>query len=251
MATQQTTVADMIGFKSLAFGDANREGFNSIVVETEENITRDLLGDELFNAFEADVDASNPTVGTPIQQKHIDLLNGVTWIDDETFDEDTTFNLEGLKEAYKYFVYYEYLNQSPTVNNFVGKARNVGENATQMDRRDLNVETHNRYNRGVIFYKHLIQFVEFFEDYEAEATTIVESPAGEYTVTISDTKYLKIGDTVTIEGDDFAVASLIDDTAFEFAATAGITFTDLTVKWHPFEDAAAREKGKIFFNGMI
>ncbi len=251
MATQQTKVNDMIGFKSLALGDANSEDFNSIAVETEENITRDLLGDELFNAFETDVDAANPNVGEPIQQKHIDLLDGVTWIDDETLDEDTTFNLEGLKESYKYFVYYEYLNQAPTVNNFVGKARNVGENSTQIPRRGINTESHNRYNRGVVFYAHLKQFVKFFEDYEADATSIVESPAGTYTVTISDTKYLIDGDTVTIEGDDFTVAGLVDDTSFTFTAAAGLTFSDLTVKWHPFEDAAVREKGKIFFNGMI
>ena len=247
MATQFTTVTDMVGFKSLSIPNAEQNNFNSIALETEECLILDLLGAELYNAFETDVDAGS---GTPTQQKHIDLLNGVTWIDNTSFVEDVTYNLKGIKEALKYFVYYEWLNQVSWSNNFVGKAQNTGENATQMDRQSLNVETQNRYNKGIDLYNELYRFVEYYEEIEEEATGISEV-AGTYTVTLGSTKYLIDGDIVTIDGNDYTVANLITDTSFEFTAATGLTFISLDVTWYPFEDALLRIKNKIWFNGMI
>jgi len=248
MATQITKKAVMIGLKSLSISNAQLDNFNAIALETEEEVTRDLLGDKLWNAFETDVDAG---AGTPTQAKHLALLDGVTWIDDENLTVDTTFNLEGLKEAYKYFVYYSWFNQVPFANNFVGKAQNEGENATQMDRQSLNIESQDRYNRGSTLYDNLQQFVEFYETISVDATSIVEAPAGTYTVLLPSTLYLIDTDTVTIETNDFTVENLIANTSFTFDSTAGQTFTDLEVTWHPFEDALLRDRKKIHFNGMF
>ena len=82
--------------------------------------------------------------GTPTEQKWLDLLNGVTWT--EVVNEkmiamkDIIRNNQGIKSAWNYFVYREWLNQVPFVSNFTGKKTNNSINGDPLDRQSLNVE---------------------------------------------------------------------------------------------------------------
>jgi hypothetical protein len=149
-------------------------------------------------------------------------------------------------------VYREWLNQVPFVNNFTGKKTNNAINGDPLNRQSLNVETQNRYNQGVDIYETVRCFVEYYKDYSVEYTSIVESPSGTFTVTLSDTTYLKDGDYITIDDSTrFTVANLVADTSFTFTATAGTTFSNDKVTWYPFEDALNGKKRKLYFNGMF
>jgi len=143
------------------------------------------------------------------------------------------------------------LNQAPFVSNFTCKSVNSAINGEQLDRQSLNIETENRYNQGVDIYCTVIDFLKYYEEYSVDYTSIVEV-AGTYTVTLSDTTYLKDGDYILIDDNTrYTVANLIDNTSFTFDATTGLTFTSEDVTWFPFENVALGKKGKLYFNGMI
>ena len=122
MNTQVVLYTDMIGYKSLSISNAdNKEDFNAIALDPQNDVSLELLGAEVFNAFSTDLDGGS---GTPTEQKYLDLLNGNTWtevVDENDSDEDVIHNNKGLKEAWKFFVYREWLNQAPFVSNFTGK----------------------------------------------------------------------------------------------------------------------------------
>lgn len=250
MTTQSISRADMLGILALSIADANLADFNSISLMIQNEVTRQILGDELYNAFTTDFDSGS---GTPTEQKWLDFLNGVTWVDvDENNSlNNVTYNSDGIKESWKYFVYYEWLNQVPFVSTFHGKKNNNSINGSTLDRQSLNIETQNRYNRGVEKYQSVLKFLEYYEDYKVDYTSIVESPSGTYTVTLSDTTYLTSGDEIEIDGTRYTTTGVTTDTSFTFTSTAGLTFSNDFVKWYPFEDVELGKKEPIYFNGMI
>ena len=252
MITQVILYTDMIGYKSLSIPSTdNYEDFNAIALDTQNNVANELLGAELYNAFSTDLDAGS---GTPTEAKWLDLLNGVTWtnVDENDPTNNIIHNNKGLKFAWKYFVYREWLNQAPFVSNFTGKSVNNAINGIPLDRQSLNVETENRYNQGVEIYETVRTFLNYYEDYDVAYTSIVESPAGTYTVNLTDTTYLKNGDYIIIDdATRFTVANLVDNTSFTFTTTAGTTFTNDDVTWFPFKDVLNGVKGKLYFNGMF
>lgn len=240
MAAQQTQEDDMIGDVSLSISNEFLVDFNSIAVDTETKAFRDLLGDVLFEDLGA-----NPT-----KDKFVDLLDGVTWVDS---DENLTQKLlTGMGKTLTYFVYYDWQNKLPAVNTFVGKVNSNNENSVPLDRQQNNIEIQDRYNTGIDFYREARTFVKRFEQFDSTYTTITESPAGTYTVLLSDTLYLEDGDTATIDSQEFTVTALVEDTSFVFIATTGLTFEDNgELFWTPFGEATNKELGKIFFDGMI
>lgn len=256
MNTQVVLYTDMIGYKSLSISNAdNKEDFNAIALDTQNNVARELLGDALYNAFSTDLDAGS---GTPTEQKWLDLLNGVTWtevVNEDDSDENVIRNNQGIKAAWNYFVYREWLNQVPFTSNFTGKSVNNSINGEPLSRQSLNVETQNRYNQGVDVYETVRSFVEYYKEFKQDYTnlTIVASnpTTTTYRIDLASTTYLKDGDTMTLDGLDYTVLSLITDTSIEFIASNDVTFSDDYIYWHPFEDADNCEKGKLYFNGMF
>jgi len=247
MTTQAITKADMIGILGLSISNAELEDFNSISLMVQNEVTRSLLGDDLYNDFTTDFDGGS---GTPTEQKWLDFLNGVTYVDDTNFSYDKTLNSDGIKDAWKYFVYYEWLNQAPFVSNFIGKSTHNTTNSTPLDRQSLNIETQNRYNRGVELYNTTYDFLDFYKSYDADYTSISEV-AGTYTILLNDTKYLKVGDTILLDSTEYTVTALVSNTSIEFVATTGLTFSNDFVTWYPFYKVALGSKGAIYFNGMI
>lgn len=250
MTTQVVLKSDMIGYKSLSISNADLDNFNAIALDTQNNVAIELLGDKLFGLFSNDLDAGG---GTPTEQKWLDLLNGITWTDtmgNNDSDDDVDHITLGLKAAWDYFMYREWLNQVQFSNTFVGKSINSTENSTRLDRQQMNIEAENRYNQGVDIYRTIIEFVNYYKDFKVDYTSITEI-TGVYTVNISDTTYLKVGDKVTIDGIDYITASLSEGVSFTFNADTGLTFTNDFVEWFPFEDAATKIKGKLFFNGFL
>jgi hypothetical protein len=235
----------------LSIPDATATDFNNISLLVQNEVARHILGDELYNAFSTDYEAGS---GTPTEQKWVDFLDGVTWtevVDENDTTEDIIHNSDGIKDCWKYFVYYEWLQQAPFVSNFTGKKTNLALNGQPLTRQDLNVETHDRYNRGAERYCTVLEWLKYYEDYQVDYTSIVESPAGTYTVNLSDTIYLKSGDEISIDGTRYTTTGVTADTSITFTASAGLTFSNDFIKWYPFEDVALGKKDPIWFNGMI
>lgn len=250
MTTQSILTTDMTGILRLNIPQNGASDFNEISLLVQNESTRHLLGDELYNAFVTDFENGS---GTPTEQKWVDFLDGVTWTDvkdeDDTLD-DVVHNSDGIKEAWKYFIYYEYLQQQPFVSTFTGKKNNAALNGTPLSRQDLNTETHDRYNRGAEAYKTVYDWLDYYEDYGVEYTSISES-SGTYTILLSDTTYLKSGDEISLDGTRYTTTGVTSDTSITFTADTGLTFSDEDVIWYPFEDVALGKKDPIYFNGMI
>jgi hypothetical protein len=247
MTNQAINSSDMIGILGLSISNAELEDFNSISLMVQNEVTKQILGDDLYNQFTTDFDAGS---GTPTEQKNLDLLNGVTYTDTINFDYDKSIISDGLKECWKYFTYYEWLNQAPFVSNFIGKSVHNTTNSTVLDRQSLNIETQNRYNLGTEKYSTTSCFLDYYKDYEVDYTNISEV-AGTYTVLLPDTTYLKVGDTITIDSIDYVVTVLTANTSFEFVAATGITFVTDYVSWTPFYKVALGSKDPIYFNGLF
>ena len=247
MTNQAINSTDMIGILGLSISNAELEDFNSISLMVQNEVTKQILGDDLYNQFTTDFDAGN---GTPTETKFLNLLNGVTYTDTINFDYDKSIISDGLKECWKYFIYYEWLNQAPFVSNFIGKSTHNTTNSTPLDRQSLNIETQNRYNLGTEKYSTTSCFLDYYKDYEVDYTSITDI-AGTYLVTLPDTTYLKVGDTVTIDALDYTVTAISTNTSFTFVAATGITFVTDYVSWTPFYKVALGSKDPIYFNGMI
>lgn len=251
MTTQSILYTDMSGYLTLNVPQVSRDDFNSISLLVQNEVTRQILGDELYNAFETDFESGS---GTPTDQKWLDFLNGVTWtevINENDSTLDVIHNSDGIKEAWKYFVYYEWLMQVPFVSNFTGKSINAAINGAPLTRLDLNIECQNRYNRGAEKYKTVLDFLEYYEDYQVDYTSIAESPSGTYTILLTDTKYLSTGDEISLDGVRYTTTAVTANTSIVFTAASGLTFSQDFVKWYPFEDVALGKKEPIYFNGMI
>lgn len=252
MTNQAITKANMIGILGLSIANAELEDFNSISLMVQNEVARTLLGDELYNDFTSDFDAGS---GTPTEQKWIDFLNGVTYTDTENYKYDKELNSDGINEAWKYFVYYEWLNQAPFVSNFIGKSVHNTTNSTVLDRQSLNAETQYRYNVGVEVYERVKAFLKYYEEIQVDidSTSIVTSNPDftNYKVDVSSTKYLKLNDRITIDGVDYEALDIIADTSFTFNAPTTVDFTNGYVTWYPFYEVALGKKEPIYFNGMI
>ncbi len=250
MTTQSILPADMKGILALSISNASDADFDDISLLVQNEVTRHILGDELYNAFSTDFEAGS---GTPTEQKWVDFLDGVTWtevIDEDDSTEDIIHNSDGIKDAWKYFVYYEFLQQQPFVSTFTGKKNNAALNGAPLSRQDLNIETHDRYNRGADRYATVLKWLDYYEDYKVDYTSIAEV-SGTYTVTLPDTTYLKSGDEISIDGTRYTTTGVTTDTSITFTASTGLTFSNDFIKWWPFEDVALGKKDPIWFNGMI
>ena len=240
MALPQTVKTDMIGNLALTISTESTVDFDAIVLDTETRVLRGLLGDKLFNDQEAN----------PDKQKFKDLLDGVTWIDDD--DDLTPHILTGMKIALHYFVYYDWGNFLPSVNTFVGKVLSDNENSIALTRQQNNIGIADRYSIAIDLYVEARAFIKRFEQNDKTYTTITESPAGTYTVLLANTLYLSNGDVVTIDKQEFTVAGLVLNTSFTFTAANGLTFVvNGDLFWKPFEDVANLELGKIDLEGLV
>jgi hypothetical protein len=240
--TQITAQSDMTGFVNIAQDSLQLSRFNEYAKQEERKFLRDLLGDELYIELFTHLDA---TSGVPTIQKWIDLLDGTTYTNTNLYD------VTGAKEAAKMFIFWLWTNQLPHKATHVGTVNDAFENATLLDRQQTNAVINDRWNKGIDYYKELLNFVRFFEEIKEDFTGIAEAPAGTYTVSLSSTKYLEVGDTVSIDGEEFTTTAVTPNTSFAFTATAGKTFTQTFAIWNPFKDVAPKVLKEILFAGLI
>ena len=243
--TPLITIEEFVGVLRIAKDKHADDDFKAIVKKEQDELFRDLITGELYRELVTDVNASNPTIGEPSKQKFIDLLNGVDFID----DDDNTVVVVGALEAIRHFVYSQSVQQQPYKNTPSGTVISQNENSQPIIRQQLNVQTNQRYNKGVELYEELVQFVKFYTKFKTTYTSISEAPAGTYTVLISDTQYLSVGDTITIEGTEFLIdVSVTTDTSIVFTSTAGKTFAaGGNIFWEPFKDVSPQQLDPIYW----
>jgi hypothetical protein len=112
----------------------------SYIDKYESIYLRRLLGVELYNLFENDVDSNTKQ---PVTQKFIDIFDPISE------DDDSEIRIsEGMKEMLKGFIYFEYVRSQKFKNTVSGTVVNQPENAK--DAQFSNTHIYNIYNEAVL-----------------------------------------------------------------------------------------------------
>ena len=200
----------------------NLQGF---INEYEYLYLRRILGDDLYFRFNADLSGS-----TPQHPKFVALLNGDSYRD----CEDKIVIYDGLKDALRHFIWVEFVRTGNYKNTISGNVNAQNENSNVSLASEVSALCRKVWNKAAPMARAANYFINNFEDYEATASSIVLSSGTTYLVSISDTKYLKDGDTVTISGTDYVIGNLITNTSFTVESLTDISDTDATVEWDIF-----------------
>ena len=199
----------------------------------ESTSLRDLLGDRLYNALIADLDVNND----PQSEKWIDFVNGVTYTPVDDLDLDVIYL--GIIEMLKGFCYFDYSRDNQTRHTGIGVRKLRGENSEQPGQGQMPMVLISKYNRAIDLYHAAQCFLFEYESRTVEAQSYSEV-AGTYTFNTTDTKYLQVGDVVTIESEEYTVTAVVAGVSFDFVAATGLTFTNLNLQWYPFEFIRSR-----------
>jgi len=197
------------------------DDLTTVITEWEQYYIKVLLDDLMYTEIRDNV---------TLHSKYTALIDGVTWVDDQSTPK--THVLRGLKEALRRFCYWHY-QRDYFLNTVIGDARNLNENATNLTPSEQTQYNNLRYYEGVDIYDQCRAFVDFYEKITGSITSSVESPAGTYTISTPSTLYLEDGDTITLEGVDYVVGTVIANTSFVISGDAGLTFGDSYI-YQPF-----------------
>lgn len=203
---------------------ASLQGF---IDEYEYHYLREMLGDDLLTRFFGDLSGS-----TPQHPKFTALLNGTTY---KNADGKSVI-YEGLKRALQYFIWVEYVNKSQYKNTISGQVEGQNENSTILIGGKISRLCASAWNKGWSYAMSVHRFVQYFEFYDATATSIALDSGITYTVLIPDTLFLKNGDTVKINGIDYVIANLVANTSFEIDSATNITGTNVQIDWTVFDE---------------
>jgi hypothetical protein len=87
---------------------------------------------------------------------------------------------------------------------------------------------------------------------QVRTSTAVVDVAGTYTVSVSSTLYMVVGDTFALNGVDYVFTAVTEDVSFEFVAVAGLNFPNIvTITYDIFPNFCGVNIEKSFFGGMI
>lgn len=192
------------------------------ISELEPQIIKEVLNSDCLYEIETDVE---------LKSKYTDLLDGGYY----TNSDGERINFIGLKQFLKYYIYASY-NADNFSNTVIGNVRNIAENSSYNGSEASQI-VYNRWNEAVTIYEEdIYEFLKEFEDVKTTITASVDG-GGSYALSVPSTKYLYAQDEVTIDGVDYTVFSVVDDTTITIIeATGGLDFTGKEVSWKPFFD---------------
>jgi hypothetical protein len=155
---------------------------------------------------------------------------------------------EGLKKALKYFIWVEYVRKSNYKNTISGTVEGQNENSNVLITGKISMLCRDAWNHGVMAALGVHRFIQYFEFYDATATSIALASGITYTVLIPDTLFLKNGDTVTINGTDYVIAGLVANTSFTIDSSTNIATTNVRVDWTVFDEFEVEPMEVSFMN---
>ena len=229
------------------------------IERNQKELLSDLIGDVVYNRYLADSSQSKFKVLT-------EGLNG----DESQFwyydNSDVVINYYGLKEALKYFTYWDYvrnLNAKPTS---VGIRFADAENSSGSTQLQVNSVIEQRYNLGVEAYMEAANMLSKVCDSKLHYTGIAEdgTTAGLYEILIFQ-KYeknslnycslLDAGDSIELDGIDYEIdsvdLSVANECRIQFQATTGLTFEDKYFYIDPYLDYRTKPRNISVLDGFL
>lgn len=161
-----------------------------------------------------------------------DLINGVGYTD----AEGKRKYYSGLFVPLLMFIYFEYVRDN-FVDTQTGQVKALAENSERV----MDLETANvaraRYNKAVTDLNYTLPgFLKANEEITTQVTAFTDNADNTYLLEVGSTKYLSVGDNVTISGEIFEVLAVVENGSITIQADViGLDFTDKIVLWKPFE----------------
>jgi hypothetical protein len=241
-----TQASDFVGEVNIAQNKFTVGDLNEYIERIEEKQLKCLLGDTLYLLFKADSfgnDASS-------RDRYKELLNGLQYTDPK--DDEFIVDYVGLKRMLRLFIYSEYLPEQVYQNTIVGEVEGSSRNAFNTTIAKVNDTAEDRQRKGVDLYDSAQKFICDNNEKEYTPSSIIDQTGNVYLVSVSTTKYIQDGDTVSINGKDYVVSNLITDTSFEITETSGTVFpASSTIKFELYATYKGVEKAKMFMRGMF
>lgn len=251
---------DFTGEVKLAVNSFTEDDVDVYIVEQQESILKDLLGDDLYMKFGATLPA--PTSGT----KYDHLLNGVVYVEpskapieefhlsEESIDSDIDINVDyiGLERMLKLFTYYAYAHDQVTHNTMLGNVRGSSQNGEVVNNMELVARLELKYNVAVELYRKARKFILDHKDMETTSTSVTNNGDGTFTFAVPSTKYMANGDAVNISGQDYTISSLVANTSFKITEDSSATFAAATlVSYDAFPTFKGKKKEKMMLNNSL
>lgn len=221
MALPTINVDDFSGWLKIVANQFKEEDLDEYIVLFREQYLRQIVGAAAY----ADIEAQT-------RQKWDDLLNGITYVD----EDGKTRHLEGLVKSLTRFIYFEFVRDNFTSTQ-VGRVKGKSENSERANDMEVLNISRSRYNNGVLLLTSTPRFLEANEKYEEEVSVSIDNADNTYTLLIPNTTYLETGDSVTIDDQEYQTILVVVDTSISIdAGQTGLDFTGDEVIWKPYED---------------
>ncbi|MBE9489009.1 MAG: hypothetical protein IMY67_01825 [Bacteroidetes bacterium] len=180
----------------------------------EKEITKQLLGYELFKQFNADL-----LDGSPVSQKWVDFVDGTDYELDSVLKEYT-----GILDMLQYYVLSKLITEYQFFQTSMGLRKLKGDNSDAISILDVEKAAIGKYNYLLPFYRKAYEYI--YNNNEVQqglADSIVDNLDGTYTVLLSSTTNINNYQKVKF-GIDYEVTGLILNTSFVIKETVGHSF---------------------------
>jgi len=146
-----TTTDFTSGITRIARPNYDGSNLQDVIDLALEEILRDLMGDKLYNLYEADLNGS----GNPQTQKYIDLVDGVTY--EDCNGHETIY--EGLKQMMKYFIFSRYKEEGIYQDVSTGQVRQASDVSEKSEWYNVSNEIKRFHDKGVLLYNQAIKYI--------------------------------------------------------------------------------------------
>lgn len=221
MALPVITVNDFTGWLKIVANQFKQTDLEEYITLFQEQYLRVIVGAGAYQDIE-----------NQDRQKWTDLLNGANYVDTEGKRQ----YFEGLTKALIRFIYFEFVRDNFTSTQ-VGRVKGKSENSERANDLEVANVARSRYNQGIFITTDLYFFLEANEKLVEDITSFIDNLDGTYLLNLSSTKYLAVGDTITINDVEYTVTALTTDTDISIdAGQTGIDFTGSQASWKPYAD---------------
>lgn len=224
------TPSDFSGWIKITANSFKAEDLERYIETFREYYLRDIVGSEAYY----DIENTN-------KQKWNDLINGVSYIDANNKRQYHN----GILMPLKCFIYFEFERDNFTSTQ-TGKVRGKAENSNRLSGVAAMGAATNRFNIGSRLLNTTCDFIEAFYEISEVSSSSTDNGDNTYTIGMSSSKYLSMGDFVKTGAYTYDVLNVVDNSSITIQASeTGLDFAGLTFSWKPFESVEYKKIGII------
>lgn len=198
-----------------AFSNSIKEASVDFIDKLEKEITKQLLGYELFKQFNSDL-----LNGLPTSPKWIDFVNGNDYELDFVLKEYT-----GIIDMLQYYILSKLITEYQFFETSMGLRKLKGDNSDAISFLEIEKTSIRKYNSLLPFYQKAYSFINNNNEVQQSlADSIIDNTDGTYTVLLTDTTNINNYQKVKFDGVNYEVTELVISTSFVIKKEPGHLF---------------------------